>query len=86
MKLTAGFFGAGIAFLISGLLVGAFPALWSSYRLLQLLYSLGIFRDDVAFAGKFPDPLASAVGRVLLLLSLASFALTALFYFLKRTQ
>ncbi|AAF09956.1 MULTISPECIES: hypothetical protein [Deinococcus] len=85
MKLAAGFFGAGMAFLISGLLAGAFPALWSSYRLLQLLYSLGIFRDDVAFAGNFPDPLASAVGRVFLLLSLVSFALAALSYLLKRT-
>ena len=42
MKLSPLFLGAGCGFFLSGLLLGAFPALWSSYAGLQWFYSLAL--------------------------------------------
>lgn len=78
---TAGLLGAGVAFAVSGLIVGVFPALLTSYTVFKWLYALGLAQwliGEEAFAGRFPDPLSMMVGRLLLLLALLSCTAAAL--------
>ena len=86
---TAGFLGAGVAFVVSALIVGVFPALMTSYTVLKWLYALGLAQwliGEEAFVGRFPDPLSIMAGRLLLLLALLSFAAAALSAWLGRSQ
>ncbi len=85
MSRAAGFLGAGLGFLLSALLVGAVPLVFSPYQLMKVLYGLGLFRASDAFVGSFPDPVLLLVGRALLFPALGCFMLAALFHFARRT-
>lgn len=85
---TAGFVGTGVAFALSGLIVGVLPALLTPYTVLRWLYALGLaeWLAEAAWAGRFPDPLFDALGRLLLLLALLSFVVAGVSAVLERRR